>query len=440
MLQALAEKLQGVFRNLRGLGRISESNIEATVREIRLALLSADVNYQVAKALCDEVKRRALGREVLQSIQPGQAFVKIFHDALIEMLSQGERRMSAERPLRILLCGLNGCGKTTTAGKLARWYVKQGAKVLLVAGDLRRPAAVNQLEQLASQAGASIVRFSEDTLIESVVSQALAEQEKQKADVMIFDSAGRLEVDESLLAELEGVARQLAPQECLLVADASTGQTSVKVAEAFKARVPLTGIVLTKFDGDARGGAALSMHKVTNVPIKFLGVGEKIEGIEVFAPERLVSRVLGMGDIVGLVEKAQEAFDAENIEKLEAKLKKGKFDLEDFLGQMRMLRRLGPLQQIIAMLPGIPSDVLSQVDDRKVKQIEAIVLSMTPEERRKPEILNARRRQRIARGSGRTVMEVNELIRRFEEMRHFMAKLSKGSSPEKVLRDWIGRR
>ncbi len=440
MLQALTEKLQAVFKNLRGLGKISESNIEATVREIRLALLGADVNYQVAKELCEEVKKRALGAEVLQSIQPGQAFVKIFHDALIEMLSKGLTTMSTERPLRILLCGLNGAGKTTTAGKLARWYANQGIKVLLVAGDLRRPAAIKQLEILATQAGVDICRFPEETPMSEVVRQAKEEQAKRSAQVMIFDAAGRLEVDETLLAELEEIGRLLQPQECLLVGDASTGQTAVKVAEAFKARVPLTGIVLTKFDGDARGGAAISMHRVTGVPIKFLGVGEKIEGLEVFAPERLVSRVLGMGDIIGLVEKAQQAFDAENAEKLEAKLKKGKFDLEDFLGQMRMIKRLGPLQQIIAMLPGVPSEALSQVDDKKIKQVEAIVLSMTPLERRKPEILNARRRQRIAKGSGRTVSEVNELIRRFDQMRQMMVKLSRGGSPEKVLHDLMRKR
>lgn len=440
MLQALANKLQAVFKNLRGLGKISESNIESTLREIRLALLSADVNYQVAKELCEEVKKRALGTEVLQSIQPGQAFVKIFNDTLIDMLSGAQSPMSSERPLRILLCGLNGAGKTTTAGKLARWYAKQSAKVLLIAGDLRRPAAIQQLEILAKQAGVDICRFPEETPIQEVVRLAKEEQQKRNAQILIFDTAGRLEVDEPLLAELETIGQALQPQECLLIGDASTGQNAVKVAQAFKTRVPLTGIILTKFDGDGRGGAAISMHRVTGVPIKFLGVGEKIEGLEIFAPERLVSRVLGMGDIIGFVEKAQEAFDAENAEKLEAKLKKGKFDLEDFLGQMRMIKRLGPLQQIVGMLPGVPSEALSQVDDKKLKQVEAIVLSMTPEERKKPEILNARRRQRIAKGSGRTVSEVNELIRRFDQMRQMIVKLSRGGSPEKVLRNFMGRR
>jgi signal recognition particle subunit SRP54 len=438
-LDLLKEKLQGVFKTLRGYGKLSESNVADAVREVRLALLAADVNYQVAKEFCDEVKKKSLGAEVLASIRPGEQFVKIVHNELLACFSSETTELTPNRPLRILLCGLNGAGKTTTAGKLAAWFKKYKQHVVLVAGDLARPAAIEQLQILGKQVGVTVLTFPGEKSPEIVAKLAREEIVRLRAEVAIFDAAGRLDVDDSLLAELEAVGKVWQPQESLLVADAATGQTSVKVAQAFHARVPLTGLVLSKFDADTRGGAALSFQRVTKVPIRFLGTGEGIDALELFQPERLVGRLLGMGDIVGLVEKAQVEFDAVSTEKMAEKLAKNSFDLQDFLDQIKMVKKLGPLQNVLGMIPGMPKMPDSVDGEKSLRRVEAMIRSMTLEERSRPSVLNARRRQRIARGSGTSVTELNELLHRFEEMKKMMQRLTRGGSPDKMLRNLMGK-
>jgi signal recognition particle subunit SRP54 len=439
-LDLLKEKLQGVFKTLRGYGKLSESNVADAVREVRLALLAADVNYQVAKEFCDEVKTKAMGAEVLGSIRPGEQFVKIVHDELLAIFGSETTELTPNRPLRLLLCGLNGAGKTTTAGKLANWFRKRKQHVVLVAGDLARPAAIEQLQILGQQVGVTVLTFPGEKDPAKVAKLAREEITRLRAEVAIFDAAGRLDVDDALLAELEAVGKMWEPQESLLVADAATGQTSVKVAEAFRSRVPLTGLVLSKFDADTRGGAALSFQRVTKVPIRFLGTGEGVDALELFSPDRLVGRLLGMGDIVGLVEKAQSEFDAASAEKMATKLAKNSFDLQDFLDQIKMVKKLGPLQNILGMIPGMPKIPDSVDGEKSLRRVEAMIRSMTPEERTRPSVLNARRRQRIARGSGTSVTELNELLHRFEEMKKMMQRLTRGGSPDKMLRNLMGKR
>jgi len=439
MLEFLQDKLETVFKNLRGYGKLSESNVTEAVREVRLALLAADVNYQIAKELCDEVKQRCLGEEVLKSIQPGQQFVKIFHDELVKLFSDGDPALATERPLRLLLVGLNGSGKTTTAAKLGLRFKRERQSVALVAGDLTRPAAMQQLQVLGKSLDIPVYCWPEEKDPLQVVARARAQADKDRIQVLIFDAAGRLDLDQPLLDELRQVSAALAPQETILVADAATGQSAVKVAQAFKEHVALTGIVLSKFDGDARGGAALSMQRTAGVPVKFLGVGEKPDALEAFDPQRLVGRLLGMGDIVGLVEKAQQAFDADSAAKMEEKLRKNSFDLQDFIDQLRFLKKLGPMEGLLGMIPGMPK-MDGAFDEKRMGRVEAIILSMTPQERRKPEILNARRRQRIAKGSGTSVTELNELMRRFEDMKKMMSRMSKGGGPEKMLAKMMGNR
>jgi signal recognition particle subunit SRP54 len=436
----LADKLQSVFKTLRGYGKLSESNVADAVREVRLALLAADVNYQVAKDFCEEVKTKSLGQDVLRSIRPGEQFVKIVHDELLACFASDTTELTPVRPLRILLCGLNGAGKTTTAGKLALWFKNRKQHVVLVAGDLARPAAIEQLEILGKQIGVTVLTFPSERSPESVARLAREEITRLRAEVAIFDAAGRLDVDDSLLAELEAVGKIWEPQENLLVADAATGQAAVKVAQAFQTRVPVTGLVLSKFDADTRGGAALSFQRVTKVPIRFLGTGEGIDALELFQPERLVSRLLGMGDVVGLVEKAQAEFDVADAEKLSAKLAKNSFDLQDFLDQIKMMRKLGPLQNLLGMIPGMPKMPDSVDGEKSLRRVEAMIRSMTLEERSRPGILNARRRQRIARGSGTSVSELNGLLHRFEEMKKMMQRLTRGGSPDKMLRNLMGKR
>ncbi|MCE0484884.1 MAG: signal recognition particle protein [Methylacidiphilales bacterium] len=439
-LDLLKEKLQGVFKTLRGYGKLSESSVADAVREVRLALLAADVNYQVAKEFCDEVKKKSLGAEVLASIRPGEQFIKIVHDELLAIFGSETKELTPNRPLRILLCGLNGAGKTTTAGKLAAWFKKQKQHVVLVAGDLARPAAIQQLEILGKQAGITVLTFPGEKSPARVAELAREEIARLRVEVAIFDAAGRLDVEDSLLAELEAVGKTWEPQETLLVADAATGQTAVKVAQAFHSRVPLTGLILSKFDADTRGGASLSFQRVTKVPIRFLGTGEGIDAIELFQPERLVGRLLGMGDIVGLVEKAQTEFDAVSTEKMAAKLAKNSFDLQDFLDQIKMIRKLGPLQNLLGMIPGMPKMPDSVDGEKSLRRVEAMIRSMTLEERSRPAVLNARRRQRIARGSGTSVTDLNELLHRFEEMKKMMQRLNRGGSPDKMLRNLMSRR
>ncbi len=426
MFSQLGDKLQDIFKDLRGHGTISESNINDALRQVRLALLEADVDFKVAKNFVARVKEKALGEEVLRSITPGQQIVKIFHDELTALLGGDAAPLNLEEPARILMVGLNGAGKTTSAAKLARLLKKQGHSPRLVAMDLQRPAAIEQLATLGKQIDVPVFTPApneKDVLHAAATAVAAAGDRGYSID--IFDTAGRQEIDQPLIEELKRLREFLQPQEILLVADAATGQQAVSVATHFNDALQITGIVLTKLDGDARGGAALSMREVTQRPIKFAGIGEKLDQFETFVPNRLAGRILGMGDIVGLVEKAAEAVDEEEAERLERKLRTAKFDFNDFLAQFKMMRKLGPLENILGMLPGMSNVPGASVDDRQLRRIEAIVLSMTPQERTRPDILNARRRQRIARGSGRTVTEVNDLLQRFNQMRKLMKNAGK---------------
>jgi signal recognition particle subunit SRP54 len=417
----LSDKLQDIFKDLRGHGSISEANISDALRQVRLALLEADVHYQVAKDFIAQVKDKAMGQEVLRSVTPGQQIVKIFHDELTQLLGGGNEPLNLNQPARIMMVGLHGAGKTTSAAKLALYLKKQGKSPLLVACDLQRPAAIDQLATLATQVGVPVFRPEPgQTDVVKAGREALHWADSQSGNVQIFDTAGRLEIDEVLINELKRLKEALEPQEILLVCDAATGQQAVNVATHFHEALGLTGLVLTKLDGDARGGAALSMREVTGRPIKFAGVGEKIDQFEPFYPERLASRILGMGDVVSLVERAAEAIDEEEAARLEKKFRTASFDFNDFLAQFKMLRRMGPLENILGMLPGMSNMKGFSVDEKQLKRIEAIVLSMTPGERKSPDILNARRRQRIARGSGTSVTEVNTLLHRFNQMRKLM--------------------
>jgi signal recognition particle subunit SRP54 len=426
MFSQLSDKLQEIFKELRGHGTISESNIDAALREVRLALLEADVDFQVAKKFIARVREKALGEAVLRSITPGQQIVKIFYDELTVLLGGDAAPLNLEKPGRILLVGLNGSGKTTSSAKLALFLKKQGHAPALMACDLQRPAAIEQLATLGKQIDVPVYAPNPgEKDVQRTAAAALEWQDQQEANIDIFDTAGRQEIDEGLIRELKELKAFLNPQEILLVVDAATGQQAVSVATHFNDALEITGIILTKLDGDARGGAALSMREVTRRPIKFAGTGEKLDQFELFIPERLAGRILGMGDVVGLVEKAAEALDEEEAVRMERKLRTASFDFNDFLAQFKMMRKMGPLENILGMLPGVSNVQGLSVDEKQLKRTEAIVLSMTSEERTHPGILNARRRQRIARGSGNTVTEVNELLRRFGQMRKMMKSAGK---------------
>jgi signal recognition particle subunit SRP54 len=424
MFGRLSDKLQDVFKNLRGQGKISESNISDALREVRLALLDADVHFQVAKDFIAKVKEKALGEAVLRSVTPGQQIVKIFHEELCALLGGNAAELNLDKPARILIVGLNGAGKTTSSAKLARLLKSQGRSPLLIACDLHRPAAIDQLAVLGGQIDVPVFRPEKgETDLLKVAKQGLEWCAATGGNVQIFDTAGRQELDEPLIEELKQLRDFLQPQEILIVCDAATGQQAVSVAERFHAGLGLTGIILTKLDGDARGGAALSLRSVTGQPIKFAGTGEKLEQFEVFHPDRLAGRILGMGDVVSLVEKAAEAISEDDARRMEQKLRTASFDLTDFLQQFKMLKRMGPLENILGMIPGMDKIKDSSVDENQLKRVEAIILSMTPQERTRPDILNARRRQRIARGSGVSVSEVNNLILRFNQMRKMMKNM-----------------
>ena len=428
MFSQLSDGLEGVFKKLRGQGKISEKNVSDAMREIRMALLEADVEFTVAKKFVSKVKEEALGEKVLKSITPGQQVVKIFQDSLVDLLGGDAAPLDLDPPARIVMCGLNGAGKTTTSGKLALRLKKEGRKPILVACDLYRPAAVEQLATLAGEIDVPVYRAEpgeKDVL--KVAKKAITWAEAQSGNVLIFDTAGRQEIDHELVKELQSLCDFLKPKETLLVADAATGQQSVSVATHFDEAVGLTGIVLTKLDGDARGGAALSMRSVTGKPIKFIGEGEKLENLDVFVPSRLAERILGMGDVVGLVEKAAEAFDEDEAVRMAERMKKSTFDFNDFLAQMKMMQKMGPLEGIIGMIPGASKlkGLAGAMDDKKLKKIEAIVLSMTPKERSRPEILNGKRRSRIAKGSGNSVTQVNQFLKQFGQMRKMMKSKGK---------------
>jgi len=427
MFSQLSDKLEEIFKELRGHGTISEPNIDAALRQVRLALLEADVDFQVAKKFIARVKEKALGETVLRSITPGQQIIKIFHDELTALLGGDAAPLNLTQGGRILIVGLNGSGKTTSSAKLALFLKKQGHNPALIACDLQRPAAIEQLATLARQI--EVPAYTPDPNernVQRAAAAALGRTRPQGVpNIDIFDTAGRQEIDDALIQELKELKEFLQPQETLLVVDAATGQQAVSVATHFNDALKITGIILTKLDGDARGGAALSMREVTRQPIKFAGTGEKLDQFELFVPERLAGRILGMGDVVGLVEKAAEAVDEEEAARLERKLRTASFDFNDFLAQFKMMRKMGPLENILGMLPGMSNVQGLSVNEKQLKRTEAIVLSMTSEERTRPDILNARRRQRIARGSGCTVTEVNDLLRRFGQMRKMMKSAGK---------------
>src|SRR5436305_4043012 len=426
MFPQLSDKLQEIFKDLRGHGVISESNIDAALRQVRLALLEADVDFEVAKKFIARIRDKALGEAVLRSITPGQQIVKIFYDELSILLGGDAAPLNLGEPHRILIVGLNGSGKTTSAAKLARLLKKQGRSPNLIALDLQRPAAVEQLATLGKQIDVPVFKPDpNEKSVQRAAGSALEWHEKAGGNIDIFDTAGRQEVDVALIEELAQLKRFLQPQETLLVVDAATGQQAVSIATHFNQALEITGIILTKLDGDARGGAALSMREVTQRPIKFAGTGEKLDQFEAFVPERLAGRILGMGDVVGLVEKAVETIEIEDADRLERKLRNASFDFNDFLGQFQMLRKMGPLENVLGMIPGMSNVQGLSVDEKQLKRTEAIVLSMTSEERTRPDILNARRRQRIARGSGSSVTEVNDLLQRFNQMRKMMKSAGK---------------
>ncbi len=402
--------------------------IDEGLREIRRALLEADVNYQLARSFLERVRERAVGEQVLKSVRPGQQVVKIVHDELVELLGQERVGLdaAASSPLVVLLVGLQGSGKTTTAAKLAKRLAREGKSPLLAALDVYRPAAIDQLEALGEQVAVPVFADREEKDVAKLAARALERATSDRHRALLLDTAGRLQIDADLMDELRRVKAGVEPTEVLLVADAMTGQEAVRIAEGFHEALGLTGVVLTKMDGDARGGAALSIHGVTGVPIKFVGIGERVDALDVFDPSRMADRILQRGDVVGLVERAQQSFDMEEAERLEKKVaKEGKFDLEDFLLAMRQLQKLGPLEGLLKMIPGVNHKLLKQtkVDPRRLKHIEAIILSMTPEERRQPEILNGSRRARIARGSGRPVQEVNRLLKQFKDMQKLMKQM-----------------
>jgi len=431
MFERLAGKLQDAVRSLKGQGRISESNIQEGIRAVRLALLEADVHVSVVRDLLDGVKSRALGQEVLQSLTPDQHFVKILHEELVRVLGEGDSRLRfpSMPPGVVMLVGLQGSGKTTTAGKLARFFLEGGHPPLLVPADVYRPAARQQLEVVARQVGARFFEPEAGADPVAIARAALAEARRTGAQRVILDTAGRLAVDEPLMAELEAIAAAVKPHEVLYVADAMMGQSAVATASAFHGRVPLTGVVLTKADGDARGGAALSVKAVTGLPVKLVGVGEKLEALEPFHPDRMASRILGMGDVMGLIEKAQQVVDEGEARAMSERVRKAEFTLEDFRSQLLQVKKMGPLQQVIGMLPGVGSlkgfDP-SQVDESQLVKVMAVLDSMTPYEREHHQVVNGSRRRRIASGAGVAVSDVNGVLKQHLAMRKMMQQIKRG--------------
>jgi signal recognition particle subunit SRP54 len=442
VFDSLSERLSRVLDKIRSGGRVTEADLDAALREIRLALLEADVSFKVVKSFLRRVREKALGADVLESLTPGQQVVRVVRDEMTALLGgeqAGRPLKSSSRPPAVyMLVGLQGSGKTTTAGKLGRWLKKQGRHPVIAPVDLARPAAVLQAVQVAQQA--EVAAFEHDGTGTPVgrAKEAIGYARKRGHDVVLLDTAGRLHVDEELMNELASVEQAVEPHEVLYVADAMTGQDAVRSAEAFRDRVGLTGVILSKLDGDARGGAALSVAEVTGLPIRFAGVGEKIDGIELFDASRMAGRILGMGDVLGLIEKAEEAFDEKEAERLEKSLKKKRFTLEDFHSSLRQIRKMGPLDQIAGLVPGMKLPQDAQVDTGQIKRFEAIISSMTPSERRDHRVLNGSRRKRIARGSGTSVQEVNRLVKQFVQMQKMMKKLG-GSGSRRELKRMFGQ-
>jgi signal recognition particle subunit SRP54 len=433
MFESLTEKLSSALRNVRGVGKLSEQNMADALKEVRTALLSADVHFKVVREFVERVQQKAIGQEVLKGVAPGQQIVKIIHDELVRLLGEGTTSLSAARPLKILMVGLHGSGKTTSTAKLGKLLKKRGYRPLVAACDIYRPAAIDQLEILAKQEeiGFHADRASKD--VPAIGTAALAAAQAASADCIIFDTAGRLQIDHELIEEVKKLRAGVQPDEVLLVADGALGQEAVNIAKCFHDALSLTGLVLTKLDGDARGGAALSIKSITGVPIKFVGTGEKTADFDTFYPDRLASRILGMGDVVSLVEKAQETIDQKEAEKMAAKMMKAEFDLEDFLAQLQQVKKMGSMQSILGMMPGMNSVELPAGADKQMARTEAIIKSMTPQERRKPALLNGSRRSRIAKGSGTKLVEVNQLLKQFQQMQQMM-KMMKGGGAKKMMR------
>ena len=430
MFESLGERLQNALSKIKGTGKITESNISDMMREIRLALLEADVNYTVVKEFTNNVKEKALGEEVQKSLKPGEVFVKIVKDELTELLGGEQEDLNLKgNPAILMLVGLQGSGKTTHIGKLANMLRKKHAKKpLIVACDVYRPAAIDQLKQIGKQLNIPVYEEGKKDPVE-IAENAIKYAKENKYDYVLIDTAGRLHIDEELMDELENIRTKVNPQEILLVIDAMMGQDAINVIQGFNDKLPLTGVILTKLDGDTRGGVALSVRHLTNVPIKFIGISEKMDGLDTFDPERMAGRILGMGDIVSLVEKVQNEIDEKEAEKAAKKMQSGKFDLEDFLSQMKQIKKLGPLENLIKLIPGARKMGLNNVkiDPKQMAHIEAIIQSMTPKERRNPDIIKASRKTRIAKGCGLSVQEVNKLLTQFEQMKKMMKQMSNGN-------------
>ncbi len=435
MFDNLQDKLEGAFKVLKGQGSITEINVAETMKEIRKALLDADVNYKTAKAFTDEVRQKALGQNVLTAISPGQLLTKIMNDELTELMGGSVDELNIKsNPTVILIAGLNGAGKTTFSGKLALYLKSQkGKKPLLVAGDVYRPAAIDQLEVLAGQVGAEVYANRESTGPVAIALEGIAHGKRNGNNVIIIDTAGRLTLDDALMNEIAEVKKATQPQEILFVVDAMTGQDAVNTAKAFNDRLDFTGVVLTKLDGDTRGGAALSIKSVVNKPIKFVGTGEKMDALDVFYPDRMASRILGMGDVISLVERAQMQFDEKESAALQKKIRKNKFDFNDFIGQIQQIKKMGNIKDLMGMIPGVGKMMKNvDIDDDAFKGIESIIQSMTPFERENPETINQSRRGRIAKGSGNDIGEVNKLMKQFEDMRKMMKQFSDPSAMAKM--------
>lgn len=430
MFENLGDRLQNVMNKVKGYGKITEDNISEMTREIRLALLEADVNYKVVKEFVNNVKEKALGEEVKKSLKPGEVFVKIVKDELVSLLGKEKEPLIVVKPMTItMLVGLQGSGKTTTCGKLALLTRKKfGLKPLLVACDVYRPAAIDQLKQIGKELNIEVYSEGKKDPVE-IVRNALDYAKENGFNYVLIDTAGRLHIDEDLMNELESINSAFSPNEILLVIDSMTGQDAINVITGFNEKLPLTGAVLTKLDGDTKGGAALSIRHLTNIPIKFIGVSEKMDGLEEFYPERMASRILDMGDLMSMVEKAEGLMDEDEVMKTAEKMSKGKFDLEDFLSQLNQIKKLGPLENLIKLLPGAKKAGLSnvQIDPKQMARVEAIILSMTPKERKHPEILKASRKRRVAAGCGLSVEEVNRLLKQFEQMKEMMKKMKNGN-------------
>lgn len=433
MFETLTDRMTQAMRNLRGVGKLSEENMAEALKEVRTALLSADVHFKVARSFVENVKEAALGQEVLKSVSPGQQIVKIINDELEKLLGEGSAQLTDKKPLRIMMVGLHGSGKTTSSAKLARRLGKNGYKPALVACDIYRPAAIDQLETLAAQIEVPCYTDRNSRDVPKIGRAGMDWAKQQERDLIIFDTAGRLQIDEDLIKEIKKLKDKIVPDEVLLVADSALGQEAVNVAQHFHEAVQLTGIVLTKLDGDARGGAALSMKAITGVPIKFMGIGEKVDDFDIFYPDRMAQRILGMGDVVSLVEKAQETVDQAEAERLAEKMQSADFNLEDMLNQMRQVKKMGSIGGLMKMMPGMSGVEVGDKEEQQLKRTEAIILSMTPQERQTPRILSGSRRKRIATGSGLQVKDVNQLLKQFQQMQKMM-RMMRGSKGKKMMK------